>query len=180
MSAKVLAVHRSPTHTFSKQTVPSVSLVAGLGVDGDAHSGVTVKHRSRIARDPSQPNLRQVHLVHVELLEGLRLQGHPVQPGSIGENLTTSGLDLLALPQGTKLHIGADAVVVITGLRNPCSQLNNFSAGLTEAVLDRTPDGQLIRKSGVMGVVETSGTVMAGDPITVVFPTGAQLPLKPV
>lgn len=180
MSARVLAVHLSPTHTFSKQAVPSVRLVAGLGVDGDAHSGATVKHRSRVARDPSQPNLRQVHLVHVELLEELRLQGHPVEPGSIGENLTTSGLDLLALPQGTKLHIGADAIVVITGLRNPCAQLDNFSHGLTEAVLDRTPDGQLVRKSGVMGVVEASGAVAPGDPITVVIPPGAQLPLKPV
>lgn len=180
MSARVLAVHLSPTQTFSKQAVPSVRLVAGLGVDGDAHSGATVKHRSRIARDPSQPNLRQVHLLHVELLEELRLQGHPVEPGSIGENLTTSGLDLLALPQGTKLHIGADAIVVITGLRNPCAQLDNFSPGLTEAVLDRSPDGQLVRKSGVMGVVEGSCAVAPGDPITVVILPGAQLPLKPV
>jgi MOSC domain-containing protein YiiM len=180
MSARVLAVHLSPTHTFSKRTVTCVTLVAGLGVDGDAHSGATVKHRSRVARDPSQPNLRQVHLVHVELLEELQLHGHPVEPGSIGENLTTSGLDLLALPQGAKLHIGSDAVVVITGLRNPCSQLDNFSAGLTEAVLDRKADGQLIRRSGVMGVVEASGTVASGDPITVVIPPGAQLPLKPV
>jgi MOSC domain-containing protein YiiM len=160
--------------------VNSVRLVAGIGVEGDAHSGTTVKHRSRVTRDPSQPNLRQVHLVHAELLEEIQSQGHPVVPGSIGENLTTSGIDLLALPQGAKLHIGADAIVVITGLRNPCAQLDNFSAGLTGAVLDRTTDGQLVRKAGVMGVVASSGDVVPGDPITVVLPPGPQLPLKPV
>jgi MOSC domain-containing protein YiiM len=180
MPAKVLAVHLSPSHTFSKQTVTSIRLVVGLGIEGDAHSGATVKHRSRVARDPTQPNLRQVHLVHGELLEQLRLQGHPVEPGSIGENITTTGLDLLALPQGAKLHIGGEAVVVVTGLRNPCAQLDNFSPGLTGAVLDRAADGQLIRKSGVMGVVESSGTVIPGDPIAVVTPAGVQLPLKPV
>lgn len=180
MSAKVSAVHLSPKHSFSKQTVHSIQLVAGRGVDGDAHSGATVQHRSRVARDPSQPNLRQVHLVQVELLDELRSQGHPVVPGSIGENLTTSGLDLLALPQGARLHIGAQAVVVITGLRNPCGQLDNFSCGLTEAVLDRAPNGQLIRKAGVMGIVEFGGTVSPGDLITVVIPPGAQIPLKPV
>jgi MOSC domain-containing protein YiiM len=180
MFAKVLAVHLSPTHSLSKQTVSSFKLVAGLGVEGDAHSGTTVKHRSRVARDPSQPNLRQVHLVHAELLEELRSQGHPVAPGSIGENITTCGIDLLALPQGARLHIGAEAVVVVTGLRNPCAQLDNFSVGLTSAVLDRTTEGQLVRKAGVMGVVEASGNVMPGDPITVVLPHGPQLPLKPV
>ena len=153
MSATVFAVHLSPRHTFSKQSVASIRLVAGFGVDGDAHGGATVKHRSRVARDPAQPNLRQVHLVHGELLEQLRLRGHPVQPGTIGENITTAGLDLLALSQGTRLRIGADAVVIVTGLRNPCSQLDNFSSGLMGAVLDRAPDGQLIRKAGVMGVV---------------------------
>jgi MOSC domain-containing protein YiiM len=180
MSAKVLAVHLSPTHSFSKQAVNSVRLVAGVGVEGDAHCGATVKHRSRVARDPSQPNLRQVHLVHAELLDELQSQGHPVVPGSIGENVTTHGIDLLALPQGTKLHIGAEAIVVVTGLRNPCAQLDNFSPGLTDAVLDRTTDGQLVRKAGVMGVVEISGDVVPGDPITVVVPPGPQIPLKPV
>src|SRR5690606_4927366 len=170
----------STTHSFSKQTVTSVRLVAGVGVEGDAHSGTTVKHRSRVARDPSQPNLRQVHLVHAELLDELQSQGHPVMPGSIGENVTTRGIDLLALPQGAKLHIGAEAVVVVTGLRNPCAQLDNFSSGLTSAVLDRTADGQLVRKAGVMGVVEVSGDIMAGDPITIVVPPGSQIPLKPV
>lgn len=121
-----------------------------------------------------------MHLIHAELLAELVAQGFPVQPGSIGENITTSGIDLLSLPQGAELHIGADAVVVVTGLRNPCAQLDNFSAGLMGAVLDRTPDGQLVRKAGVMGIVRASGTVLPGDSIRVVAPAGAALPLRPV
>ena len=180
MSAKVLAVHRSPAHSFSKRSVPSIRLIAGIGVEGDAHSGTTVKHRSRVARDPSQPNLRQVHLVHSELLQELQSQGHPVVPGSIGENVTTAGVDLLALPRGAKLQIGAKAVVVVTGLRNPCAQLDSFSPGLTAAVLDRAPDGGLIRRAGIMGVVEVSGDVRAGDAISVVMPPPPHIPLAPV
>lgn len=179
-AGEVVAVHLSPTHSFSKGRAGSIRLVAGLGVEGDAHSGAQVKHRSRVARDPSQRNLRQVHLVHAELLAELVAQGFPVQPGSIGENITTSGIELLALPQGAELHIGAEAVVVVTGLRNPCAQLDSFSNGLMAAVLDRTPDGQLIRKAGVMGIVRVSGTVFTGDRIRVVAPDGAALPLRPV
>jgi MOSC domain-containing protein YiiM len=133
-----------------------------------------------VVRDPSQPNLRQVHLVHAELLAELVAQGFPVQPGSIGENITTSGIELLALPQGAELHIGADAIVVVMGLRNPCVQLDSFSQGLMGAVLDRGPDGQLIRKAGVMGIVRVGGTVSSGDPIRVVAPFGAAVPLRPV
>jgi len=155
-------------------------LVEGIGVDGDAHSGATVKHRSRVARDPSQPNFRQVHLVHAELLDELILQGFPVFPGSIGENITTRGLDLLALAQGSELHIGDQAVVVVMGLRNPCAQLDAFSPGLTGAVLGRAPDGQLVRKAGVMGVVLAGGVVRSGNAIRVVPPSGAALPLRPV
>jgi MOSC domain-containing protein YiiM len=123
MSPQVLAVHRSDSHSFSKGSAASIQLVAGIGVEGDAHSGVTVKHRSRVARDPSQPNLRQVHLVHAELLAELVAKGFPVRPGSIGENITTQGIELLALPQGAELHIGADAVVVVMGFLNPTPHL---------------------------------------------------------
>ena len=180
MSPRVLTVHLSPTHSFSKGQATSINLVAGLGVEGDAHSGSTVKHRSRVARDPSQPNLRQVHLLRAELLDELDAQGFPVQPGSIGENITTRGIELLGLSQGTELHIGASAIVVVMGLRNPCAQLDSFSNGLMNAVLDRAPDGQLIRKSGVMGIVRVGGTVSPGDSIRVVLPLGLALPLKPV
>jgi MOSC domain-containing protein YiiM len=177
---QVIGVHRSAVHDFSKRPQPSVILIAGLGVEGDAHSGVTVQHRSRVARDPSQPNLRQVHLIHSELLEELAGKGFPVSPGSMGENITTRGIDLLSLPRGTALQLGAEAVVEVTGLRNPCVQLDQFSPGLMGAVLDRAADGRLIRKAGVMGIVRTGGSVAPGDPIRVTLPSGAPQPLAPV
>jgi MOSC domain-containing protein YiiM len=154
--------------------------VAGLGVEGDCHAGAAVKHRSRVARDPDQPNLRQVHLIHSELHEALALLGFDLAPGDMGENITTRGLDLLALPTGARLAIGAGAVIEITGLRNPCHQLNAFRPGLMEATLERGPDGGLIRKAGVMGVVLVSGEVRPGDRIVVALPDGPKAPLKPV
>lgn len=155
-------------------------MLAGLGVDGDAHSGKTVKHRSRVKIDPTQLNLRQVHLIHEELLDTLREQGFRVGPGSIGENVTTRGVDLLGLPRGTLLTIGSKAVVEITGLRNPCKQLDNCQAGLTGAVLDRKGTGKLVRKAGVKGVVVTSGAVHAGDTIRVILPQRPHVELEPV
>lgn len=178
--ATVLAVHRSSSHDFSKFPEAAVKLVAGLGVEGDAHAGVTVQHRSRVARDPSQPNLRQVHLLHAELFEELRAGGFTVRPGDLGENLTTRGMDLLALPAGTLLHLGREAVVEITGLRNPCSQIDRFQQGLMAAVLDRDSTGQLLRKAGVMGVVLAGGDVCAGDAIHIALPPLPHRLLVPV
>src|SRR5262245_22811703 len=126
MSAVVIAVGSSTTHSFSKSAQPQITVVAGLGVEGDAHAGVTVKHRSRVAKKPPQPNLRQVHLIHSELFAELAGKGFDVLPGQLGENITTQGIELLALPTGTELRIGADAVVRLTGLRNPCYQLDKF------------------------------------------------------
>ncbi|WP_332744976.1 MOSC domain-containing protein [Hydrogenophaga sp.] len=180
MSAHILAVHLSPVHEFSKQRSRCITLLAGLGVEGDAHCGETVQHRSRVARDPAQPNLRQVHLLQSELLATLSAQGHTVRPGDIGENVTTRGIDLLALPTDTELHLGPDAVVRITGLRNPCVQIDRFQPGLMAAVLDRSPEGELIRKAGVMAVVLRGGVVSARDPIEIRLPAGARAPLKPV
>ena len=157
-----------------------IRLVEGLGVEGDAHSGATVKHRSRVARDPSQPNLRQVHLIHGELLEELGAAGFNVVPGDLGENITTKGIDLLGLPRGTRLRLGADAIVEITGLRNPCAQLDRFQTGLTAAVLDRDDAGNLVRKSGVMAVVIAGGLVQASDPIEVELPGLPHEPLAVV
>lgn len=157
-----------------------VRLLAGLGVEGDAHCGATVQHRSRVARDPSQPNLRQVHLLHAELFDELAAQGHAVTPGQVGENITTRGLPLLALPTGTQLRIGADAVVQLTGLRNPCHQLDRFQPGLMAAVLDRSPEGGLIRKAGVMGIVLAGGVVRPGDTVQVTLPAEPHRPLAPV
>jgi len=176
----VAAVSCSATHTFSKPSSLSIRLLAGLGVEGDAHSGETVKHRSRVAVDPTQPNLRQVHLIHSELHEELKSKGFTVCAGDMGENITTRGIDLLGLPAGTRLHIGQSAVVTVTGLRNPCSQLDKFQSGLMGAVLDRDENGNLIRKSGIMGVVSTSGEVHPGDTIRVEMPPKPYIPLDRV
>src|SRR6266536_4912396 len=146
MDGRVEAVSRSATHTLSKGNQATIRLIAGLGVEGDAHAGATVKHRSRVARDPSQPNLRQVHLIHADLHEELRAAGYEVTPGAMGENVTTRGIDLLGLPRGTRLHLGPEAVVEITGLRNPCVQLDGLQQGLMAATLDRDDHGELIRK----------------------------------
>ena len=166
----IIAVAQTRGHHFSKKLALSIRLIAGLGVEGDAHAGVTVKHRSRVARDPGQPNLRQVHLIHQELFDELRPRGFDIVPGDLGENVTTAGIDLLALPVGARLRLGADAIVEITGLRNPCVQIDRFRPGLMGAVLDRAADGGLIRKSGVMAVVIAGGDVRPGDIIVVDLP----------
>jgi MOSC domain-containing protein YiiM len=180
LSGTVVAVSRSPRHRFSKDEVDSIRLVAGHGVEGDAHAGATVQHRSRKRWRPDLPNLRQVHLLHAELLDDLRAQGFDVVPGRVGENVTTRGLDLLALPTGTRLRLGPDAVVEVTGLRNPCIQLDRFADGLMEATLRREPDGTLVRLAGVMAVVLDGGEVRSGDAVEVVLPAGEALPLRPV
>jgi MOSC domain-containing protein YiiM len=180
MDGVVTAVSRSARHTLVKPNEDSIRLVAGLGVDGDAHSGATVKHRSRVARDPSQPNLRQVHLVHAELHETLRKQGFAVSAGQMGENVTTRGIDLLGLPTGARLYLGDAAIVEVTGLRNPCAQLDRIQPGLMGATLERAPDGSLVRKAGIMGVVLEGGDVRPGDPVRVEMPPGAHRPLAPV
>ncbi|MFD6176176.1 MULTISPECIES: MOSC domain-containing protein [unclassified Isoptericola] len=178
-AARVVSVHASAVHGFSKPAVDEVVLVEGVGVAGDAHAGVTVQHRSRVAADPSQPNVRQVHLVHAELFDRLREAGHDVAPGDLGENLTTRGIDLLGLPVGTRLTIG-DAVVTVTGLRNPCQQINDFQPGLLKQVLRRGDDGEVVRLAGVMGIVSRGGTVRPGEPIDVELPAPPHLPLTRV
>lgn len=176
----VIATSCGPVHTFSKEVQGSIHLLSGLGVRGDAHLGVTVQHRSRVAIDPTQPNLRQVHLIHAELFDELRAAGFDLSPGQVGENITTRGIDLLALPRGARLYIGPNAVVEVTGLRNPCGQLDRFRPGLTAATLGRTADGTLVRKAGVMGIVRVSGVVAANDVIRVERPTGPQMALDRV
>lgn len=180
MTARVIAVSLSPAHHFSKQPQLEIRLIAGLGVEGDAHAGEKVKHRSRVRANPDQPNLRQVHLIHTELFDELAAKGFDITPGTIGENIATRGLDLLALPQGTRLQLGASAVVEITGLRNPCVQLDNYQQGLTQAVLDRDAAGDLVRKAGIMGIVIADGAVQAGDAIGVTLPPEPHRRLTPV
>jgi MOSC domain len=176
----VAAVSRSPEYTFSKPNQASIRLRTGLGVDGDAHMGEMVKHRSRVARDPSQPNLRQVHLIHAELHDELRGAGFTVSAGQMGENVTTRSVDLLALPTGTRLHLGGEAIVEVTGLRNPCGQLDGFQPGLRAATLGRDEHGELIRKAGIMSVVLADGEVRPGDAIRVELPPAPHRPLEPV
>jgi MOSC domain-containing protein YiiM len=180
MSGIVTAVSRSPTHSFTKPNAGSIRLVAGLGVEGDAHQGATVQHRSRIERFGGTPNLRQVHLIHAELFAELAAAGFTVSPGLMGENVTTQGVDLLGLPSGVRLHLGNEAVVEVTGLRNPCRQLDKLHPGLMAATLARDSDGNLIRKAGIMGIVLEGGDVREGDPIRVELPPPPHQKLAPV
>lgn len=178
--ARVVAVSLRAGHHFGKTPSLSIRLREGLGVDGDGHLGATVQHRSRVRKDPTQPNLRQVHLIHAELFDELRAKGFVVHAGELGENITTSGLDLLALPTGARLHLGPSAVVEITGLRNPCVQIDNFQKGLMAATLDKDAEGKLVRKAGIMGIVIAGGEVRPGDAIGVVLPGAPHRPLEPV
>lgn len=170
MDGQVVSVACDAVHRFSKVVRPSIRLLGGLGVEGDAHCGATVRHRSRVAADPSAANLRQVHLIRSELFADPAVGGFALAAGDLGENILTRGLDLLALPRGTRLAIGPTAIVELTGLRNPCAQIETFRAGLLAAVLDRDPQGGLVRKAGVMAVVIAGGDVAPGDTIAVSLP----------
>ena len=171
MSGVIVAVNLSSIHSFSKFESDSIRLIAGIGIEGDTHAGKTVQHRSRVAKDPTQPNLRQVHLIHSELHTELNNAGFKVSAGDMGENITTKGIDLLGLPTDTQLHIGNEAIIKVTGLRNPCSQLDNFQSGLMAAVLNKDEAGNLVRKAGIMSVVVAGGVVKPGDSIWVELPS---------
>jgi len=177
----IVAVARDATHRFARPPREVVRLVAGLGVEGDAHAGTTVQHRSRMVTTPDAPNLRQVHLIHGELLDELAGLGFDVAPGALGENLTTRGIDLLALRRGTRLRIGPDAVIEVTGLRNPCRQIDdNIAPGAMAATLARAADGSLVRKAGVMAIVLDGGEIRPGDPVMVEWMPLDPAPLEPV
>lgn len=177
--ARVISVSLDRRHRFSKETVERIRLIAGEGVEGDAHRGVTVKHRSRARFNPTLPNLRQVHLIHAELFDELAGKGFTVKPGELGENVTTRDIDLLGLPTGARLAIGG-ALIALTGLRNPCIQMDRFQDGLMQATLDRDAEGNLIRKAGVMGIVLEGGDIAIGDSIAVTLPEGPHRPLEKV
>ncbi len=181
MSAHILSVHRSAQHTISKPACDAIRLVPGLGVEGDAHFGATVMHRYDRSRDPQRPNLRQVHLIQSELLEELAGQGFAVSAGQIGENISTAGVDVLALSQGTRLRLGADALIEVTGLRNPCRLIDQATdPGVMAATLEKRADGTVLRKTGVMAVILTGGEVRAGDGIVVEWVPDKYVPLEPV
>jgi MOSC domain-containing protein YiiM len=167
-------------HRFSKRVVDEIVLLEGLGVQGDAHAGVTVQHRSRVARDPEAPNLRQVHLIQAELFDEVAEDGFTVAPGALGENVTTRGIDLLELPRGTVLHLGEEAVIEVTGLRNPCTQINGIEQGLMKRLIEVDNEGTAVRKAGVMSVVLNGGVVRTGDRIRVVLPEGEHHALETV
>lgn len=178
MGGTVAAVSSSGEYSFSKPNRDGITLLAGLGVEGDVHSGVTVKHRFRMEKDPSQVNLRQVHLIHEELFDEVREAGFEVAAGQLGENVTTRGIDLLGLPTGTRLRVGDEAVVEVTGLRNPCAQIDGFQKGLMKQVVGRGEDGSVRFRAGIMSVVVTGGVVRPGDPVEVELPDGPHLPLQ--
>jgi MOSC domain-containing protein YiiM len=180
LMASVFALHLGKGHTFSKHAVREVELVAGVGVAGDAHPRPHVPHPTRVAADPTQPNLRQVHLIDSELLEALDAAGHQVQPGDLGENVTTAGVDVHDLSVGSVLRLGEQALVAVTGLRNPCAQIEGFQPGLLEQVSYRDASGSLVRRAGIMGVVVLGGIVRVGDSIEVQAPPGPPRSLEPV
>ena len=180
MGGTVTAVSSNAQYSFTKPNRASITLLARLGVEGDVHAGVTVKHRSRVAREPTQPNLRQVHLIHEELFAEVGGEGFTVMPGDLGENITTTGIDLLGLPVGTLLHVGDEAIVEVTGLRNPCLQIDNFQDGLLKQVVGRDEAGTIVRKAGIMSVVQAGGVVRPGDTITVELPDEPHQPLDRV
>lgn len=169
ISGKVIAVSLSSKHTFSKDNINKIKLVEGFGVEGDAHFGSTVKHRSRVAQNPNQPNLRQVHFIQSELFDELK-DRFVIKPGQLGENITTSGLNLLELPTDTIMYVGEEAIIKITGLRNPCPQIDHFKQGLLQAVLNKDSEGNLIRKAGIMGIVLKGGEVKPEDLIRIELP----------
>ena len=178
MGGSVAAVSSNGEYSFTKPNRESITLVAGIGVAGDVHAGVTVKHRSRMAKDPSQPNLRQVHLIHQELFDEVREAGFEVAAGELGENVTTTGIDLLGLPAGTRLLLGDEAVVEVTGLRNPCTQIDAFRKGLLKQVVGRDAEGQVLLRAGIMSVVVAGGAVRPGDTVVVELPDGPRPPLE--
>ncbi len=180
MPPHVAAVHSGAEHTFSKELCDTIELVAGLGVVGDAHQGPQVKHRSRVAADPTQPNLRQVHLIHEELFDYAATKGFRVLPGDLGENITTRSIDLLSLPRGSMIRVGTKALLAVTGLRNPCQQIDDFQEGLLQVVRYRDAAGKLIKLAGIMTVVVGGGTVRSGDSIDVSLPPEPHQPLEGV
>ena len=180
MSAHVVALARDSLHRVSKLPCDRIRLIAGLGVEGDAHAGLTMQHRSRWVKQRTVPNVRQVHLIHAELFDELTAKGFAIAPMQMGENIKTRSIDLLGLSAGTRLRLGGEAVIEITGLRNPCAKLDQIAPGLMQAVIEKGPGKTLIRKAGVMAIVVASGEVRVGDGIAVVHTPAVTIPLAPV
>jgi MOSC domain-containing protein YiiM len=172
----VSGVYVNDKHTFSKSSKAAIRLIKDFGVEGDCHAGPVDQHLFHLRRFGQHPNLRQVHLIHTELFDELALKGHAVRPGDLGENIATRNIELLKLPVGTRLRLGPEAIVELTGLRNPCRQIEAFQPGLLKHVLESTSAG-LVRKAGVMSIVIQGGVVQPGDSIGVELPP---LPHEPL
>ena len=156
--AAVVGLSIDDGHHFSKRAVERVTMVAGVGIEGDVHAGPLVQHRSRVRVDPNQPNLRQVHLIDDAVFAVAASAGFEIDHGDLGENVTVSGLDVHGLAVGTMLRLGESAFVAVTGLRNPCGQINGLRPGLLD-VLRRADGGDIVRRAGIMGVVVRGGEV---------------------
>lgn len=174
----MVAVSVDGKHRFSKTSRPSIALTSGHGIEGDAHYGPFVRHRYLARRDPSAPNLRQVHLIPSELFDALRTSGYEVHPGDLGENIATVGLALESLPLGTILLLGASATLQLTGLRTPCVLIDRFKSGLRKRL-----EGDAARprfRAGVMATVTKGGDVSPGDRIRTVLPAPPHQALPPL
>ena len=174
----VFAICSSPKHGFSKQPQRSIRLLAGRGVEGDAHCGETVQHLYLKRRNPLAPNRMQVHLLQSELFDELAFVGYALTAGQLGENITTRGIGLLNLPQGTRLHLGGEAVVELTGLRTPCKLIEDFKPGLLKQVISRDAANKVLAKAGVMAIVLHGGDVHERSPIRVEYPAARHVPLQ--
>lgn len=172
----VIGVHVGSAHTFSKTSQDVIRLIENHGVEGDAHAGSCDQHLFHIRRFGEQPNLRQVHLIQAEFFDEVAEKEHVVRSGELGENITTRSVDLLNLPTGTRLQLGRDAIIELTGLRNPCHQIDQFQEGLLQHCKEATPNG-VVRKAGVMAIVLHGGDVKANDRIMVDLPAGPHRPL---
>jgi len=169
----VLSVSMSSSHGFSKRPTDYIYLLSGCGVQGDVHcSGAA-----------SSNNKRQVHLIASELLTELarkdsKGRAYIISPGALGENITTKGIDLVGLNEGTRLHFGDGddhAIVRITGLRNPKKRLDEWPKGLLDRCAMKNKKGEITgRKIGVMGIVEEDGFVQPGHMVYVEKPKTAK------
>ncbi|GIK02293.1 hypothetical protein Aspvir_006342 [Aspergillus viridinutans] len=185
LTPRILSVSKSSSHSIAKTPVPSITLIPNHGVDGDCHAGQTTQHRAQAQRTP---NLRQVHLVPVETLRELSgrfsaaaagRNAKPLSAGEIGENITTEGVELSTLPLGTELHFLSgegkeEAIVVLTGVREPGPGMDKCRAGLKNVCVVRDGGRVVRRLAGVMGTVKKGGMLRPGMGIRIVKPASVR------
>jgi hypothetical protein len=168
LKGKVVAVCCNPEPGLPKPVVDAVHLIENWGVEGDYHAGSLVRHRYLAKKDPNRPNLRQALLVDAAVFVELARQDIHIGPGTMGENITIEGIDVMQLLEGTHLAIGS-TIVEVMERRNPCYQLNGIDPRLLKAVVKKQPE-QTIFKAGMMTRILQSGWVCAGDLVEVLPP----------